>query len=188
MYKKLIPPVRVLCQVTVLSLCSSYSLFFFLFSSPPNKLSQYHGRTARVWAETRTIAKESRRRLPWRGLLFLFFFFVLLPPAPLPFSFQSHTHTHTHTESAVLPPPRPHHASVPPLRLASVCQRGVAGVSLQSGSSCCFVESGGLWGVSTGDRCGRTSFRRRCTGMASLRSGSGGGGTARPTGRTCGEE
>lgn len=79
------------------------------------------------------------------------------------------------------PPPRP------PLRLASVCQSGVRGVSLLSGLSCCFVESGGLWGVSTGDHCGRTSFHRRCTGMASLRSGNGGVATVHQTWRTCQE-
>lgn len=94
------------------------------------------------------------------------------PPDP-PSSVLRHTQMQEHG-----PPP------APLSRLASVCQSGVRGVSLQSVLSCCFVESGGLWGVSTGDRCGQISSRRRCTGMASLRSGSAGVGTARRTGRT----
>lgn len=94
---------------------------------------------------------------------------------PPPLSFVSHTHTHLRSSAP----------SSSPLHLTSVRQSGVRGFSLQSVLSCCFVESGGLWGVSTGDRCERTSSHRRCTGMVSLRSGSGGVGTARRTGKIC---
>lgn len=96
------------------------------------------------------------------------------PFTPLPSCLSSHTNTHIHEHSS---PPST-------LSVASVCQSGVRRFSWQSVLSCCFVESGGLWGVSTGDRCGQTSFRRRCTGMVSLPSGSGGVGTARRTERT----
>lgn len=96
-------------------------------------------------------------------------------PTPSPHSLFLLSHTYTQRS----PPPSL------PLHLTSVRQSGVRGFNLQSVLSCCFVESGGLWGVLTGDRCGRTSSRRRCTGMVSLRSGSGDVGTAHRTGRIC---
>lgn len=60
----------------------------------------------------------------------------------------------------------------------------VSRVSLWSAQSCCFVESGGLWCVWTGDRCGQTSSRRQDTGKASLQNGSAGVWRVRLTSRT----
>lgn len=129
-----------------------------------------------------THKQKSPARTPFKGCL------DFHPPPSLSFVTK-----HAHIQE----PPTPHNSLSPSPRsppsstllcLTSVCQSGVRGVSLQSVLSCCFVESGGLWGVSTGDHCGQTSSRRRCTGMVSLQSGSAGVGTAHPIGRTCRKE
>lgn len=145
MYEKLIPSVRLLCQVT------EFCFRFSSLSSPPNKLSQYHECASHTPAYAHTQAKRALHGVLLRV-------FGLWCHQPMPLSRFRHAH---------LPHPLPQRQSV---------RAGVTGVRLQSVLSCCFVETGELWGVSTGDRCGQTSFRRRCTGMVSLRSGSGGVG------------
>lgn len=77
-----------------------------------------------------------------------------------------------------LPPP-PTLLSYPPVGIPPF------NISVQSGLFCCFLESGELSGVSTGDRCGQTSSRRQCIGRVLRQSGNGGVGRAHLTGRTC---
>lgn len=67
-------------------------------------------------AETRTQAKESRRRLPRRGLLFLFLFSFATRSSSLLFSV-----THTQNRRSFPPPPWPHRGPItPPSRRCSL--------------------------------------------------------------------